>query len=180
MLKICQYCKKEFNADCNRRKFCCLECFSKKTKQDFIKNNPYKKRIMKVFQKMKERCYYEKDISFKNYGARGIKICDEWINNKNNFYKWALENGYAVGLSIDRIDTEKDYSPDNCRWATRIEQARNKRNNVFFEYNGKIKCLAEWASDLGITEKLLWQKIHRDKKTLEEIMKKSKKIKNSC
>lgn len=175
MKKVCNFCGCFFNAKVSKRKYCSHKCYVEKRKKDYMvfKNqNPYKKRIMKIFQKMKERCYNQRDISYKNYGARGIKICKEWLNDYNKFYEWSINNGYKNNLSIDRIDTNKNYCPQNCRWATRLEQARNKRNSAFFEYNGIRWCLSEWADYLGITEKLLWQKIHRDGKTLKEIIEK--------
>ena len=78
--------------------------------------------------------------SFKSYGARGISVCEEWENDFYNFYEWAISNGYAKGLSIDRIDVNGNYEPGNCRWADNITQANNKRNNVCYELNAyKIK-----------------------------------------
>lgn len=151
----------------------CLSKEKRKNKYiDFLEKNPNIKEIRKIFQKMKERCYNKRAINYKNYGGRGIVICDEWLKDNMSFYVWAIKNGYKKGLSIDRIDCNGNYEPSNCRWATKKEQNRNKRTNVFIECNGKCLCVAEWAEIFGITEKLLWQKIHRDKQKIEDIAKK--------
>lgn len=101
-------------------------------------------RIYKIWHCMRQRCnnpnYYEAHL----YYERGIKICPEW-DNFENFYKWAMENGYKENLSIDRIDVNGNYEPSNCRWATDIEQANNRRNNHYLVYNGEKHTLSEWA-----------------------------------
>ena len=84
-------------------------------------------RLWRIWRGMKNRCYYSKHVAFKNYGGRGIKICDEWRKSFRSFAKWALSNGYNDTLSIDRIDVDGNYSPNNCRWATAKEQSSNTR-----------------------------------------------------
>ena len=105
---------------------------------------------------MKRRCLNPNDKFYKDYGGRGITVCDEWADKKNghnNFQKWAVENGWSEGCSIDRIDVNGNYEPSNCRWATSKEQANNRRNNLFITIHGKTKTAQEWADQIGISER---------------------------
>lgn len=86
-------------------------------------------RLYRIWQAMKRRCDYEKNSNFKYYGGRGIAVCDEWQHDFASFRDWALSNGYKEDLSIDRIDVNGNYCPENCRWVSMAEQQRNKRNN---------------------------------------------------
>lgn len=106
--------------------------------------------LYKIFSGMKTRCYNMNSCNYYLYGARGITICDEWLNNPDDFYKWAMENGYSEGLSIERIDVNGNYCPLNCKWATMKEQANNKRNNRNLTIDGVTKTIAQWAEDSGL------------------------------
>jgi hypothetical protein len=109
---------------------------------------------------MKDRCYNPHNKYYKDYGQRGIIICPDWLskNKKHDgwkrFKEWALNNGYNNNLSIDRIDNNKGYSPDNCRWVTEKKQANNRRSNIVITYRGKTQTLTQWCDDLKLDYKL--------------------------
>jgi len=107
------------------------------------------KRLYRVWQSMKSRCYREKTLGFHNYGGRGILVCDEWKTSYEAFRDWAFANGWMEGLEIDRIDVNGNYEPDNCRWVDDKEQAQNKRGNRRLLIDGEEKCLSEWAAISG-------------------------------
>ena len=107
-------------------------------------------RICGIWRSMKDRCSNPNNKAYCNYGGRGIKVCDEWFNSLEKFYQWSMENGYAEDLSIDRIDNDGNYEPENCRWVDRKIQNRNKRSNHIIEYKGKEKPLCDWADEFGI------------------------------
>ena len=94
-----------------------------------VKHNLTYTRLYKTWTNMKGRCYNKKDKNYKHYGGRGIKICDEWRNNFINFYNWSITHGYRDDLTIDRIDVNGNYEPENCRFITIKEQQSNKRNS---------------------------------------------------
>lgn len=114
-----------------------------------------------VLSGMQQRCYNPKMHSFQDYGGRGIRICDEWYDEKRKqkkmepFLKWALYNGYEDGLQIDRIDNNKGYYPSNCRFVSPMENGRNKRNCKPITYNGQTKCMSEWAEIIGIPKYII-------------------------
>jgi hypothetical protein len=119
--------------------------------------NIHYRRLTNVFYKMVQRTTDEKCHAFKNYGGRGISICDKWLNDITSFTDWAVSNGYEVGLQIDRIDNNGNYEPSNCRWATSKEQGNNKRNNV----KAYDIPLSKKAEELGIKYETLRMRIKR-------------------
>jgi hypothetical protein len=98
---------------------------------------------------MKQRCLNPKNDHYKDYGGRGIKICEEWLQFEA-FYAWAQISGYEESLTIDRKNNNGNYCPENCRWVSQKEQTKNKRSNVMLTLKGKTQCLAVWADDLEI------------------------------
>jgi len=107
-----------------------------------------------VWNRMKQRCLNPNTTDSKLYHDRGITVCKEWFNYKI-FHDWAISNGYTEGLTIERIDNDGNYCPDNCEWITNKKQARNKRSNHLIAYAGKRKTLAEWSEILKIDSSLL-------------------------
>lgn len=130
-----------------------LQLYKCKKCQECQKNETKKiKKIKNVLYRMKQRCYNENDKSYINYGFRGIKICDEWLGNSDNFVKWFLsnKNDDNVDLTIDRIDNNGNYCPENCRLVNRKIQNNNKRNNIIIEYNNKKQTLKQWCEELNL------------------------------
>src|SRR3990167_4646280 len=113
--------------------------------------------LYKKWRAMKLRCYAPKNASYAQYGGRGIKVCDAWMNY-NNFEK-DMFFSYKKGLSLDRIDNNKDYSLENCRWATAKEQGNNRRNNHLFEYKGIEDTLTNWANYFKQSRPTLYSRI---------------------
>lgn len=135
-------------------------CFNKeKTVERNIKHGLFntEKRIYGCWQDMKNRCYNKNRKKYKIYGGRGIIVCDEWKNSFSNFYEWAKNNGYNDNLTLDRIDSNGNYEPSNCRWATLKEQANNKRNNHKITINGITKNLCEWLEIYNICSGSYWR-----------------------
>lgn len=112
-------------------------------------------RIYNIWRGMIARCENPNSEYYYAYGGRGIRVCAEWRNNPTAFYQWSIWHGYDDSLSIDRIDNDGNYCPDNCRWATRTEQANNTSRNHMIEYNGKNKTLTKLAKEFGIDPKAL-------------------------
>lgn len=103
--------------------------------------------LYEVWQAMRKRCYVPNTKQFDDYGGRGIDVCDAWVDDFVCFYEWAVVNGYQSGLSLERKDNDKGYSPENCYWATRAQQNRNTRRNRNFTAFGETKCLFDWGKD---------------------------------
>lgn len=102
-----------------------------------------------VWTNVKTRCSNPKNRAYPHYGGRGITLCQEW-QDFSAFSRWALENGYAEGLTLDRVDVDGPYSPENCRWVNMKTQQNNRRNNHYIEFAGQKKTLSEWAEQTGI------------------------------
>jgi hypothetical protein len=122
---------------------------------------------------MRERCNSANRRDSKYYHDKGITYCDEW-NDYDVFWEWAVNNGYAENLTLDRIDGDKPYNPSNCRWITIAEQQRNKSNCLYFEYEGEIKTLTEWSRVFGINRTTLHDRIFQSGLSFEEAIKMKK------
>lgn len=110
---------------------------------------------------MRDRCYRKSHFAYKNYGGRGITVCDEWMGKGGfeHFYDWAFKNGWNPLLTIDRIDPNGNYCPENCRWVNWVEQQSNRRNNHFLELKGERHTAAEWARILGWNPNIIYGRI---------------------
>ena len=117
------------------------------------------KRIYNIWRSMRQRCMNPNCYSYKHYGAKGVSVCDEWQDPKV-FSEWAYKNGYADDLTIDRIDVNGNYTPDNCRWVTQKVQQNNRRNNSLLEYNGVTHTTHEWSEIVHISYRTLWARIN--------------------
>lgn len=137
------------NCGCYKRK----KFIERKTK-----HGNSKKRLYKTWHGMKSRCYNENDIKFNIYGGKGIRICDEWLKNFEVFEKWSLENGYQDSLTIDRIDSDGNYEPLNCRWVDIKTQNGNRSRCWKITINGVTKLAIEWAKENGINESTIFSR----------------------
>lgn len=115
-------------------------------------------RLYNIWLAMKRRCDTPSLKAYPDYGGRGITVCDEWVNSYESFRDWSLANGYNEKLSIDRINNNGNYEPDNCRWVDCVAQANNRRSNVILEFNGESHNITEWARILGKNPKTLYSR----------------------
>ena len=125
-------------------------------------------KLYRVWCGMKRRCYQPQDKRYNRYGGRGITVCQAWREDFQLFYEWAINNGYCEGLTIDRINNDAEYSPENCRWVTRAEQNRNYSRNHYITYRGETKCLSDWAEEFGISRATVLNRLKAGK-TLDEV-----------
>lgn len=154
-------------------------CLRKECKENFKRNvtkhGEYNTSLYRRYCQIKQRCTNPNNQEYHRYGGRGITICDEWSNSFASFRDWAYENGYKDGvsgyeLSIDRIDNNKGYSPENCRFTTPIEQMKNREGVSTYDYRGKKYTALNFANSFGITKPHFVYKELRNGKTLEEIL----------
>ena len=115
-------------------------------------------RIYQVWADMKGRCQNKKDRNYKNYGGRGVSVCEEW-QEFQPFMEWALVNGYADALTIERIDNNGNYEPDNCKWVMQSEQCQNRRSCNYITYKGITKNITQWAKETGLHRAVLYYRI---------------------
>ena len=118
-------------------------------------------RLFSIWANIKTRCTNSNSTFYNRYGGRGITICDEWKDNFKAFYDWAMANGYQDNLTIDRIDNNGNYEPNNCRWVTVKDQARNKTNNHLYTINNETKALSVWCEQFNINYKTVRDRLKR-------------------
>lgn len=160
----CKACKREYEVHphyLKERKHC--GCMKKGTiASKYAKSHP---QLAQAILHMKARCYNKNNQDYYNYGARGITVCDEWLADSNKFCEWSLNNGFENNkkLSIDRIDSDKGYSPNNCRWVTAEEQGRNTRRNVLtlelakqLRIDAKNMTYDELANKYNVSKSTVW------------------------
>ena len=136
-------------------------CWNEEVKsKTHTKHGMSQSRIYRIWSNMKARCECKTNDAYSLYGRRGISVCKEW-HDFETFEKWAMKSGFQKGMSLDRINVNGDYSPDNCKWATPAEQANNRRNTIYLEYNGEKHTISEWAEKLGINRSTLNNRICR-------------------
>lgn len=120
-------------------------------------------RLFNIWSGMRDRCNNQNSKSYKDYGDRGVKICREWSGENGfiNFYNWSINNGYEKDLTIDRIDVNGNYEPNNCRWVDMKTQCNNRRNNFNININGEVKSISEWSKISGVHRETIYQRIEK-------------------
>ena len=126
-------------------------------------------RLHAIWQAMIRRCEDPKNNRYYSYGAKGIAVCNEW-KDFTNFKNWSFANGYSEELSIDRINNDKGYCPENCRWATKIQQANNKTNNRMLTYKGQTKTAKQWSRFFGFDYKYFHEKLKKCGWSIEKVL----------
>ena len=144
-------CGNEVIAQVSSGHISCQACAAKrigeKIKTHGKSRNGY--RLYRIWDAMRNRCNNPHNSGYRNYGGRGIAVCKEW-DDFAVFESWALSNGYAENLTIDRIDNNASYSPKNCVWHTQTQQMKNTRNSHFITIDGKSKCVIDWCFELHL------------------------------
>lgn len=137
-----------------------------------------KTKLYAVWKTMKYRCSNKNNHKYKNYGAKGITVCDEWFDYEN-FKLWAYSNGYKEGLSIDRINVNGNYEPNNCRWVDMKTQQRNRTNNKMIEFEGIKRCLSEWCEITGLNHKTITYRLNNGWSTRKALTTPTRNMKSN-
>lgn len=126
-----------------------------------LKHGHYNERLYKIWFDMKRRCYNKERKAYKYYGAKGITVCKEWLNNYNSFHDWALSHGYNNNLTLERIDFNGNYCPENCKWISQKEQTQNSSHNHFIKFNNKTLTITQWSKEIGIAPKTIRERLNK-------------------
>lgn len=134
-------------------------CLRKETcRKNFTIHGSYKLPLHAVWNTMLSRCNNKNSSSYLDYGGRGISVCEEW-HKYELFEAWAFSHGYISGLTIERVNNEKGYNPENCIWISKRQQARNKRNTRYLSFNGVSKSVLDWSDEVGISTSTIYARI---------------------
>ena len=169
-LCLCTLCGKEkeviSTSLVNGKSTKCRSCSNSEAHRKSFANDP----IKFIFKGMKQRCYNPNVRSYKNYGAKGITVCKEWLSEPIRFYEWAYANGYGKGMSIERKDVTKGYSPQNCCFIPKEEQSKNRSVFIMVTINNKTKCLSDWARIYNINASTVKARVRLYGMTYEEAL----------
>lgn len=151
----------------NRTKSCgCLRNDSNKAR--ITTHGMSNTKVYNTWHSMKARCYNPTNHNYDHYGKRGISVCDEWRDSFEAFYEWAMANGYQESLSLDRIDNDGNYCPQNCRWTTTKVQNNNRGVSLNITYDGRTQNLSEWCKELNLPYIRIYQRVVKYGYTFEE------------
>lgn len=148
----------------------CSKCAHKITGESNSTHRETESRLYYIWCSMKSRCNRPTDDAYERYGGRGISVCTEWMNSFESFRNWSLDNGYQEDLSIERVNNDGNYCPENCRWATAIEQANNRRSNRILTYNNETHTLAEWSRLTGLDRHVITDRIDKFNWSIEKAL----------
>lgn len=176
-------CKCECGNECIKNQYSLLEDYThscgclriENTIKAHIKHGESKDRLYNIWMNIKKRCYDQNCPDYKNYGERGIIMCDDWKNSYEKFSDWAFANGYKANTprgkcTIERINVNGNYCPKNCKWADMKEQGNNKRNNRIIAIEGKTLTVAQWAEHMGVSPRLIYCRLHRGWSEYDAVM----------
>lgn len=153
---------------------CLLKESQQKIREKAFTHRLSKTPVYRLWKGLRQRCFNPNSLAFHNYGGRGITLCEEWKNSAESFCEWALENGYQSGLSIDRIDVDGNYEPNNCRFVDRSVQNNNRRDNIYVNYENERITIKQLADRTGVEYRVLLSRYNRNPSIkVEDLIKES-------
>ena len=166
---ICGYISYRKGSFFKDEKYSCIKCHNKTIKKP-IKHGMSKTSMYYTFSNMKTRCYDKGSKQYKDYGGRGIRICERWLNKENGFENFMIDMGPKPSKvhTVERKDNNGNYEPENCYWGTRKEQNNNTRRNHYVEYDGKKQTLIQWSEEYGINYDILERRINQENWSFEK------------